>query len=105
MSDSEVTLSAPSSDREEQGEGSKKNTTSFLRGKRRKKRLHSNPKRRSSKGRDVRMSGAPGPSCASERLSHEVAMRATQARKLLAKVRAREGVGFLGSASNVIVLA
>ena len=32
----------------------------------------------------VRMSGAPGPSCTSERVSQEVAMKA---RKLLAKVR------------------
>lgn len=93
MSDSEVTLSAMSS--EEHGGGgqnegearaSKKNATSLTR-KRRKKRLHSNPKRRSSKSGDMRMSGAPGPSCVSERVSQEVALKATQARKLLAKVR------------------
>ena len=93
LSDSEVTLSAMSS--EEQGgggqnggEASKKSTTSLTQ-KRRKKRLHSNPKRRSSKSGDGRMSGAPGPSCASERVSQEVALKATQARKLLAKVRGR----------------
>ena len=87
MSDSEVTLSALSG--EEQGgaeqnrEGSKKSTISLTQ-KRKKKRFHSNSKKRSSKSGAVRMSGAPGPSCTSERVSQEVAMKA---RKLLAKVR------------------
>ena len=87
MSDSEVTLSALSGEEqgggEQNGEASKKSTTSLTQ-KRRKKRLHSNSKRRSSKSGAVRMSGAPGPSCTSERVSQEVAMKA---RKLLAKVR------------------
>ena len=97
MSDSEVTLSAMSG--EEQGggreqnyrEASKKASATSLARNRKKKRLHSNPKRR----RSVRSGGdAPGPNCTSERVSQEVAMKATQARKLLAKVRG--GISYCG---------
>jgi hypothetical protein len=94
MSDSEGTLSAVSDEEqrgsEQNGEVSKKNTTSLTR-RRRKKRLHSNPKRRSSSKRgDVQM--PPAPSSTSERVNQEVAMKATRARKLLAKVRVQETV-------------
>ena len=97
MGDSEITLSAMSGEEqrggsEQHGETNKtKKSASSLTQGRRKKRLHSNSSksRGSGKGGDSgRMSGgAPGPSCTSERVSQEVAMKATQARRLLAKVR------------------
>ena len=94
MSDSEGTLSAMSDEEQgasqQNGEVSKKNAT-FLTQRRRKKRLHSSPERSknsSSKRGDVGTSGAPpGFSSTSERVNQEVAMKATRARKLLAKVR------------------
>ena len=97
MSDSEGTLSAMSDEEqgvyEQNGEVSKKKNATSLAQRRRKKRLHSSPTRRSSsssKRGDVGMSGVappPGPSSTSERANQEVAMKATRARKLLAKVR------------------
>ena len=93
MSDSEGTLSARSDEEQgasqRNGEVSKKSATSLVQRKRRK-RLHSSPERRSSgsKRGDVGTSGAPpGFSSTSERVNQEVAMKATRARKLLAKVR------------------
>lgn len=93
MSDSEGTLSAMSDEEQgasqQNGEVSKKNAT-FLTQRRRKKRLHSSPERRSGSSNrgDVGTSGAPpGFSSTSERVNQEVAMKATRARKLLAKVR------------------
>ena len=93
MSDSEGTLSAMSNEEQggsqHNGEVSKKSATSLTQRKR-KKRLHSSPERRSSSSKrgDVGTSGAPpGFSFTSERVNQEVAMKATRARKLLAKVR------------------
>ena len=94
MSDSEGTLSAMSDEEQgasqQNGEVSKKKSSTSLTQRRRKKRLHSSSERRSSSSKrgDMGTSGAPpGFSSTSERVNQEVAMKATRARKLLAKVR------------------
>ena len=86
MSDSESTLSVPGNEVEQHGAVSTNSTASLTR-RTRKVQARSNSRRRSRDSRDVRTNGAPGRVGSLERGCQEVILRATQARKLLAKVR------------------
>ena len=86
MSDSESTLSVPGSEAEQHGTASTSSTTS-LTPRKRKVQPRSNSQRISHNSHDVKTDGAPGTVGSSERGCQELTLRATQARKLLAKVR------------------